>query len=645
MALRLTIRAKMLIAFVSLAVLPLLLLGWLGYVRSGQIVQKRITTELQIEVETGADTLETFLAGVSRDVTSLARFLGRRLSPRMNESQWQMVEDEFLQTIRNVPAYYQVRFISTEGMETLRINKVGDLLQKVPKDKLQYKGDRYYVKEAMSLPAEQVYLSHLDYNQEFGRIEEPRRLVVRVATTVYSRGELRGLVIINVFGEDLLAALVPLQALPGSRVALLDEQQRFVEMNQVGGRPDFRTGPTRDLETDLGLKLNFDQEPSSPVGRHQAMVSSARIEVGFEHAWRLLKIYPRELFEADLQSLLRTTAYTALPLALLAMVLAILAARSFSRPVLHLSTLAETIAGGDYSCRATVASHDELGQLASSLNIMADSLETSREQLIDMNLGLQFEVNRKVEELKRSEAAAGEVAREMQGLEKQLLAADRLAALGMLSATVAHEIGNPLAGLKTRLQLMQRKTGDDVALAADLERMLQLVDRLGKVLEQLTGYLSPKQELQLQPVDLARVLRDLVFILREEAERRGVAFVLDLPEQAAPVRSSGQQLHQIFMNLILNALQAVEAGGAVRVSARLISSGVEVQVADSGRGFPLQDRERLFEPLVTTRSEGTGLGLAIVKRLVDELRGEITLENRAAGGALVRVFFARGDEL
>jgi two-component system NtrC family sensor kinase len=642
---RLSIRNKMLIAFVGLAVVPMGLLGGLTYLRSGRILEKRITAELQVEVATGAEALQATLETVSRDVNSLSRFLGRRLTARMTDQQWRLVEEEFLQTIRDTRSYYQVRFISTDGMENLRVNHVDGQMRLVPQDELQYKGDRYYVQEALTLPSGATYISHLDFNEEHGQLEMPLRLVVRVATTVWCEEQLRGLVVINVFGEQLLQTLAPLKALPGSRIALLDEQRRFIELSQTDGGPSFRTGPTVELAQDLGVALLGGESEDSGTGDRpaKALLARTRVQAGQQEPWELLKIYPRDLAETDLEGLLRTTALFALPLAILSALLAIMAASTFSRPIGQLSRLSEAIASGDYGTRCQAQADDEIGQLARSLNIMADSLEKSRDSLVRMNQGLQSEVERKVAELKISEQQKQETARELQALERQLLAADRLAALGMLSATVAHEIGNPLAGLKTRLQLIQRRTSADDPLSGDLVRILELVDRLAQILGHLTGYLAPASEPELHCTELGKVLRDLGFILKEEADRRGTRFELTLPDEEIWLCCPGQHLHQIFMNLILNALQAADSGGEVLVRADREIGRAWVEILDNGPGFHDPENPSHFEPLTTTRTDGTGLGLAIVKRLVTEMQGQVQLGNRPGSGARVTTYFPLGD--
>jgi two-component system sensor histidine kinase FlrB len=191
---------------------------------------------------------------------------------------------------------------------------------------------------------------------------------------------------------------------------------------------------------------------------------------------------------------------------------------------------------------------------------------------------------------------------------------------------------------------MLRRKSEDASLQTDLDRMLALVERLGRFLRHLTGYVSPEKEEPPVRIDLCQVLRELEFILREDADRRHAELKLDLPAPTLWVCSRAQHLHQIFMNLILNALQAAGERGVVQVAARSDASRVRVEVTDNGPGLPVGENARLFEPLFTTREGGTGLGLAIVKKLVEELAGTVSLANRPEGGAVAEVLLPEGSE-
>ncbi len=642
---RFSIRSKMLVAFVGLALAPMLLVGAFLSFRAERILRRRMAQELQIEVATAARSLETYLAGVRRDVLTLARFVERHLGPGDGDLPWQRLSAEFLEVARAEPTYYQIRFLDPGGMERVRVNRVGERTEIVSPDRLQDKSRRYYVREALATPPGRVYTSELDLNVERGRVEVPHRLVTRIATVVVGPGgETRGLVVINVFGEDLLAGLKPLGMVREARTILVNGNGDFVEMKPLGAGVRFATRE----ETDLGavaapgvLSAGGPGDTALLKGRH-GTVAVARVRAGSGREWRVAKILPDAVIERDLRQLHRALGLLALPFSALSALLAVLVASRFSQPIQDLSAVADAIARGAYDRRSRVRSRDELGDLAAAINGMAESLAVSRERLVRLSEDLQRQVDRKVEELRLSEAEAERFRERMQELERQLLQADRLAAMGALSATIAHEIGNPLAGLKMRLQMLQRRTDPESDTAAEIRRMLALVERLAGFLRQLTGYVRAARTGDARPLDLGQALREVAYIVGEDADRRSIAFHVDVPDDPIMVCCPMQHLHQVFMNLILNALQAVGDGGTVSVRAWRENGRAKVEVCDNGPGIPEGLETRIFEPLFTTRPDGTGLGLAIVAKLMEELGGTVRAENRPGGGARFEVCMPEG---
>lgn len=230
---------------------------------------------------------------------------------------------------------------------------------------------------------------------------------------------------------------------------------------------------------------------------------------------------------------------------------------------------------------------------------------------------------------------------ERKQLEEQVSRADRLATLGELMAGVAHEIRNPLTSIKGFLQYFQN-AGTDEERALYLPMLMREVDRMNRIIETLLYFSKPCQE-KAVPTDLAKVLQDTLILLQSQAKSHGIIFDICLEDELPLVTIDDEQFKQVFLNLLLNSLQAMDHEGIIRVSARYLEATDEVEVlfVDSGPGFPAAIREKVFDPFFTTKQTGTGLGLAVVQRIVAARGGRIEIEDNPDGGAVVRVVIPR----
>jgi len=481
----LSIRRKMLIAFLGLALGPILFLAHLSLERMETALRSQISQGLQAEVVTAGNSIEAYLNGVRRDVRSLARFLQRRLKEGMDAEQWALIQNEFLAAIMVEKDYYQVRFISVDGYEQLRINNVDGEIVLVPEDQLQYKGNRYYIQEAFAVPPGSTYVSHLDLNMEFGQVEKPNRLVVRIAAPIVDGdGETAGLVVINVFGDKLLSPLKYLLNVDGARILLFNQNHQYIRMdNRAGPVKFFNSEINGDNELEMIVSLLPDAEHMPKIAAVSSnILAMEAIRAGADRLWYLAIAYPQKHIYSELVQLKKTFVFSFLLLALIAVVLAILAARRFSQPIRQLSRFAKTVASGNFDVVSKITSRDEFGELSRALNDMAAAQKETHAELLNWNTLLKEEVEKKVADLNRSQREADAAEKVMLTLERQLVQANRLSSLGMLSATVAHEIGNPLAGLRVKLQMLQRRKDLDRDLQIDISKMMSLVDRLGKFL-------------------------------------------------------------------------------------------------------------------------------------------------------------------
>ncbi|XXF78561.1 GAF domain-containing protein [Myxococcaceae bacterium GXIMD 01537] len=258
--------------------------------------------------------------------------------------------------------------------------------------------------------------------------------------------------------------------------------------------------------------------------------------------------------------------------------------------------------------------------------------EVERASAIANQLALALEGARLVEDLKKSYA-------ELARAHEQLVQRERLAALGELSAVVAHEVRNPLGAIFNSVATLRRVVGPNSPTLPLLDIVGEESDRLNRIVDDLLNFARPSSPAP-HPVHLERLL--------EEAVRGALADAtgpLDvewgLEPDVPPVPVDERMMRQAFLNLALNAVQAMTHGGVLHVGLRRAAGerpGVEVLFTDTGPGIPAEIRSRIFEPFFTTKAKGTGLGLALVKRIIESHYGKLAVECPTRGGTTFRVF-------
>jgi len=251
--------------------------------------------------------------------------------------------------------------------------------------------------------------------------------------------------------------------------------------------------------------------------------------------------------------------------------------------------------------------------------------EVERAAAIANQLAVAAENARLYDDLRRSYA-------DLARAQAQLVRRERLAALGELAAVVAHEVRNPLGAIFNSLAALRRLVRPE---EGDARMLFDIVgeeaDRLNRIVGDLLDFARPTQT-AIQPEPIAPLLDDALGVALAQAAA-GVRTRREVEDGLPPVPADALQLRQAFVNVLLNAVQAMPSGGTLTVAARREGDAVRVEIADTGPGVAPELRRKVFEPFFTTRATGTGLGLAVVRRVVEDHRGEVAVEAAAGGGA------------
>ncbi|MBI2944469.1 MAG: hypothetical protein HYY25_09715 [Candidatus Wallbacteria bacterium] len=220
-------------------------------------------------------------------------------------------------------------------------------------------------------------------------------------------------------------------------------------------------------------------------------------------------------------------------------------------------------------------------------------------------------------------------------LERKLLEDERLASLGLLSASVAHEIKNPLGSMKAIIQVMRESIPQGDLRREDLSVVLEEIDRLASTVTRLLDFIRPREPEE-RYVAVERVVERVLEIFSYEARRRSVAVVHKLSHEPHYLKGGLDALKSILFNLVLNAFQAMEKSGTLTIATASGKDGrVVVEVSDTGPGIPESELEKIFQPFHSSKKSGTGLGLALVRQRLDELGGSISVTSGPDGTRFV----------
>jgi signal transduction histidine kinase len=220
----------------------------------------------------------------------------------------------------------------------------------------------------------------------------------------------------------------------------------------------------------------------------------------------------------------------------------------------------------------------------------------------------------------------------IQQAEEAVRRSDRLAALGQLSAGLAHELRNPLATIRTSAEMLTRNLGSENEVAREVAGFIgSEVDRANSLITRFLQFARPLQ-LRLETADLAQTLDRAVTLAEREAP--GIAIYKNYQPDIPPFPFDGELLERVFYNLLLNAAQATAPGGAVTLKLRAFAGTAEVSIIDRGVGIDPKQMNSIFNPFFTTKPQGVGLGLAIVAKIVDEHGGKIAVESEPGKGSI-----------
>jgi len=334
------------------------------------------------------------------------------------------------------------------------------------------------------------------------------------------------------------------------------------------------------------------------------------------------------------------------------LVIADLVTRSIVEPVKKLTASAVSASRGDYNITLEAHSRDELGVLAATFNQMftdlkksgstisvrTKDLEDKTKELERIKHELEDIVTERTQELRRGQTAMlymvedlNRHTRELREAQERLIRSEKLAALGKLAGIVGHELRNPLGVLRNSLYFLKMKIADvsqNEKIKRHMSIMNQEINIADRIITDILAFGRIKEP-RPEKVDIGQVInRALTRLKVSEAIELVKKIEPDLPFLSA----DGGQLEQVFVNIILNALQAMPEGGTLTISVAKEDTAVEITVSDTGVGIPEEDHHKIFEPLYSTKIKGTGLGLSLCQSVINLHKGSISIKSDTGKG-------------
>jgi signal transduction histidine kinase len=371
----------------------------------------------------------------------------------------------------------------------------------------------------------------------------------------------------------------------------------------------------------------------------------------FNHPnWFLFTFFPKSYFKPQLNVFTLNLVIAIIATVLICLLSAIYLSKKITLPLRQLYNGMNVVAEGDLDQTLHIKTGDEIEDLTEKFERMRIQLRNRHNSLLDSNNIMK----------RKMEKHNGIV----RNFERQLYRADKLASLGELSMKLAHEIGNPLASIKTVAQAISEDMEDGQSPTRNFDKIVLEVDRLNNFLKKFNNFAVLK-ETEALPCDMKELVRDVNFFLRIQAKEQGISIVETFDQDLEKINVDPQQIKQALVNLILNSIQASSHPSEINVAVKnanvecdgcnlrnpcfCMENGIalnskdflEISICDAGEGIDEEHLIKVFDPFFTTKENGTGLGLSVVHRIVEQHRGVIRMYSKQGEGTTFKIFLPK----
>ncbi|MBC8526456.1 MAG: cache domain-containing protein [Candidatus Cloacimonetes bacterium] len=337
------------------------------------------------------------------------------------------------------------------------------------------------------------------------------------------------------------------------------------------------------------------------------------------------------MLEAPYIDLRNRVVFTFLAIAFLSIILlsiiAYFSTTNVTNPIKKLLLATKKVAKGDLSHRVQIKSQDEIGQLAGSFNSMTAELQKATEGYLALSKTLEEKVKEKTKELEHAQ--------------DQLIQSEKLSSLGKLSAGIAHEINNPLTSILLNSHLISEKLEKDSSFSDNMKLIIDETARCSGIVKGLLEF-SRQSPPEKRPADINKLIEETLLLFESQILVHNVRIDKNLNKNLPRIMIDTNKIEQVFTNIILNALESMQAGGILSISSQFSEDNkfVEIKFQDTGCGIPKENINKIFDPFFTTKgAKGTGLGLSVSYGIVQQHNGKIDVRSKTGKGTTFTICF------
>ena len=519
----------------------------------------------------------------------------------------------FTELIRAKPNYSQIRYIgiADEGKELTRVDRKGNLIQILPDKLFQKKGDTDYFKNAIKMSPGEVYISNISLNREHGEISYPHTPVMRAATPIFFKGELFGILVINMDFTNIFNDIVtntPRELIP----YVTNEEGYFLahpDKNMTYGFDFGNENKINKIYSNLSLKSTDIRDRDLTVLSNNDVIHVAKAYYDptmKERFFAVMMATSNTNLQKKSDNLKINSIVIMGILVVISLVIAAILASRLLRPLQSISVAAEDIANGREVTGLPVNSADEIGELARAFDNMRSQLQEKEQELIVSQGQVHY--------------------------------ANKMVSLGEMASGMAHEINSPIQTINLVAQHIQRqlnKKNVPENLYESMSKITESVSKISVIIDGLKKVSRSPENDKFEKIKLSELIHDVLSLTEERFRLNNVQFYVNYLNVSPDtlVQCYCIQIKQVLINLINNAYDAVQEVDVKKINMSIEEKNNKIlfAISDSGPGISNDCIDKIFEPMFTTKDvgKGTGLGLAISREIILKHNGDIYIDHNS----------------